>query len=120
MPTHDLEAILLEVLKHFPSIRRQVDISWVDLDEVNVEDFDESRDHACIIITDGNTYIGIHPKHKRAPRYVIEYLIFHELLHIEFGMDHSHLFNVAEHLWPTYTKSNDWLLKKHHGIKDGE
>jgi hypothetical protein len=120
MPTHDLEAILLEVLKHFLPIKRTISIDWVDLESVDNVDFLENNDHACIVMENGHAFIGIHPKHKRAPRYVLEYLVFHEVLHIEFGVEHSRLFNVAERLWPTYIKANDWLFRKHHGAKDAK
>lgn len=110
---HDLAAILLDVLKHFAPLPHVIHIDWVDLDEVDPLDFDEQKDWACIKGRKDGMFIGLHPLLKRAPKYVVEYAVFHEVLHLAIpphaGMAHPPAFGVAERLWPRYHKACEWL-----------
>lgn len=51
----------------------------------------------------------------RAPRYVIEYLLAHELLHVKLpkrGREwHHKAFRVADRLLPHFARANDWLQR---------
>jgi predicted Co/Zn/Cd cation transporter (cation efflux family) len=110
MSAHDLDGILAKVLEHFAPIRRAIHIDWVDLDDVDTDYFKELKEWAAVTRVGRTRCIGLHPILKRAPRFVVEYIVFHEVLHIAletFG--HPRYFSVAERLWPTYRKSNAWL-----------
>lgn len=111
---HDLHAILLEALKHFAPLagaRGTPRIDWVDLDECDAPDFDEHKDFACAVAYPrGEMFIGVHPALKRAPHYVLRYLVMHEVLHLALGVyTHTHAFEVAEHLIPDYQRADAWL-----------
>jgi hypothetical protein len=118
MPSHDLDAILLDVLKLFAPLPHRIDIRWVDLDDTDTELFDEIRDWACCHGTKAGLFIGIHPTLKRAPRYVLKYIIAHEVLHLAIpphnGVAHTKAFYVAERLLPGYHKAIAWLGEKTH------
>ena len=45
-----------------------------------------------------------------APRYVIEYLIFHECLHFQWAI-HCPAFNRAERKFKHYKKADQWLAR---------
>ena len=79
---HDLDAILAEVLRHFAPLPHRIHVDWVDLDDVDPTLFDERRDWACCFGRRDSLCIGLHPELRGAPRYVISYLIFHEVLHL--------------------------------------
>jgi len=110
---HDLDALLLEVLQKLPPLPHRVFIEWVDLDAVDPKAFDEKKDWAAIEGRKDGMFIGLHPLLKRAPKHVVKYLIFHELLHLLIPPDatgaHPRAFNVAECLWPGYVKACTWL-----------
>lgn len=54
---------------------------------------------------------------RRVPRYVVEYLVFHEMLHARFPVEHrnhrrvvhSKEFRSAEHAFPQYNRAIRWL-----------
>jgi len=105
----DLDASLLRVRALF-TCRQSIQIAWVDLDDVDLRFFDEPIDFAAITYCEGQALIGLHPKLRRAPRYVVDYLIGHELLHIALGtFDHPRSFGVAERLLPHYARAVAWL-----------
>lgn len=110
---HDLDAILVEVLGHFSHLPHRIHVDWVDLDAVDPTLFDEKTDYACCIGKKSGICIGIHPALKRAPRYVVRYLVFHEILHLAIpphkGVHHPPAFGVAERLWPDYRRSCAYL-----------
>lgn len=112
-PKHDLDAILLEVLGHFASMPHRIRVDWVDLDAVDPIDFDEVSDWACVTNSTLEPCIGLHPSLRSAPRYVVRFLIFHEVLHLAIpphaGVAHHVAFRVAERLWPDYHRANAWL-----------
>lgn len=114
--SHDLDGLLLEVLQKFESLSKRVLVSWVDLDSVSRDDFDENKDWACCLL--GHTevaFVGLHPCLVKAPKYVLRYLIFHEVLHLALpphGRNcHHKAFRVAERLHPDYVRANRWLEK---------
>jgi hypothetical protein len=121
--THDLEGILGEVLAHFaplPPIR----ISWVDADA-----FLDTRDLlGQAVWTKDGRFVGVSTRLRRAPRYVVAYAVFHEVLHFALlprdsrsetwrkGEPyrvtwHHRAFCVAERLWPTYVRANAWIAE---------
>jgi hypothetical protein len=107
---HDLDAILGEVLMHFTPLSKQIHIDWVDLDECDAVDFDEHRDFACAIDRTPGLFVGVHPKLRHAPRYVLRYLVSHEVLHLAFGVfNHPPVFDIADRLLPGYVRANAWL-----------
>ena len=113
---HDLDALLLEVLKKFDTLSKRVEISWVDLDSVDKGNFDENNHWAmCLLGHTEVAFVGLHPRLMRAPKYVLRYLIFHEVLHLALpphkGVCHHKAFRVAEKLCPDYTRANNWLEK---------
>lgn len=117
-----LDQLLLEVLKQFEVVPKRVSVSWVDLDAVSPEAFDENKDWACCWYAEtGISYVGIHPCLKGAPAYVLRYLIFHEVLHVVLPpvgrCAHHKAFRVAEHLHKDYTKANSWLEKHYWKIR---
>jgi predicted metal-dependent hydrolase len=61
--------------------------------------------------------IGIHERAKRAPAYVVRYLVMHELLHIALpprkNVHHHRSFLVAERLLPCYDRACKWLERHH-------
>lgn len=113
---HDLDAILVDVLGHFEPLPHRIHIDWVDLDEVSCNVFDEQADWACVTGTREATHIGLHPQLMVAPRYVLRYLVFHEVLHLAIpphrGIAHHRAFNVAERLWPDYRRACEWLRRR--------
>lgn len=117
---HDLDTILAEVLTHFRFDRpREIRVCWGPRAEMVHE---RKRCSALVQWTyEGGFFIAIHEALRRAPNHVIAYLIFHECLHIALPprcsvLDtsrihwHHRAFRVAELVWPTYTKSTEWLL----------
>ena len=113
MTTPDLDSLLLEVLKRFKGLP-VVRVDWVDLDEVDPLLFAEEQDWACCFKThDGAYCIGVHPRLRRAPLYVLRFLLFHEVLHVALPGHgkcvHHKAFRVAERLWPDYERANRWL-----------
>jgi hypothetical protein len=116
----DIDAILIEVLQRFEDPPKNVYVSWVDLDAVHKDWFDENADWAaCTWDKSEYKFIGLHPKlvRLRAPKYVLFYLIFHEVLHLVMpphGLNSHHkFFRIAERLCPKYLQSNDWLVRHH-------
>jgi hypothetical protein len=119
---HDLDKVLADVLTHFRFDRpREIRVCWGPA----VEMFHSGRECSALVRWDpaceGAIFIALSEKLRRAPRYVLAYLIFHECLHIDLPprngvLDptrwqfHHRAFRVAERIWPTYTKSNEWLL----------
>jgi hypothetical protein len=109
-PRHDLDAILVDALQRFGRLSCRVEVAWVDLDAVDRADFDEHADLAAVVWRDGVACVGVHPRLRRAPRYVLLYLVCHELLHIALGCEgHPIAFAVAERLLPSYAKACAWL-----------
>lgn len=121
--SQDLDSILLEVLQMFEGLSKQVLVSWVDLDAVDKPDFDENNDWACCLLGHtGVAFVGIHPCLSQAPRYVLRYLVFHEVLHLALpphGRNtHHKAFRVAERLYPDYVRANEWLRKSYSKIRN--
>ena len=68
---------------------------------------------------EGNHWIGVSSRYRRAPRYVLQYLIFHEALHAKLPPRkyvassavrlHHYAFRVAERLIPNYARAVAWL-----------
>lgn len=110
---HDLDSILAEVLVHFLPLPHRIHVDWVDLDDVSRKDFDEHRDWACCTGTKKALFIGLHPRLRTAPKYVVRYVVFHEVLHLAIpphkGQAHPPAFAVAERLWPAYVRACAWL-----------
>lgn len=108
----DLPSVLLSVLQHFEHLP-PIDIDWVDLDEVSGRDWTEGGCWGCCIWRGGRRYIGVSPELRRAPLYVVRYLVFHEVLHVALPPKgrcvHHRAFRVAERLWPDFVRANDWL-----------
>lgn len=51
-------------------------------------------------------------KGKKAPQYVIKYLIYHECLHYFLGcVNHTVLFKIEEKYYKDYNKALKWLKK---------
>jgi hypothetical protein len=95
---------------HFAPLGKQLHVDWVDLDDVDPAYFVELHEYACVTRVRGQWFIGLHPKFKVAPRYVVRYLIFHEVLHVALQtFEHPRHFHVAERLWPDYQRANAWL-----------
>ena len=115
--THDLDATLLEVLTHFAKLP-QITIDWVDLDEVGPSLFLEHGDYACCVEKEGAYFIGIHPAMKKAPKYVVRFLVFHEVLHVALPpvgrQAHHKAFRVAERVWPDCARADAWLDDPEH------
>lgn len=116
--TPDLDALLLTALGWFAPLPHRIHIDFVDLDDVDPSVFREQSDWACCIGKREGLFIGIHPALKRAPKYVLLYLIGHELLHLAIpphaGMHHPPAFYVAERLLPNYAKACHWLGENTH------
>jgi hypothetical protein len=114
----DLDALLITALGWFAPLQHRIHVDWVDLNEVDPVIFHEHKDWACCIGKRDGVFIGIHPCLKRAPQYVLLYLIGHELLHLAIpphnGMHHSPAFYVAERLLPKYAKACHWLGENTH------
>lgn len=107
---HDLDAILLDALGRFGRLHCRVEIAWVDLDAVDAVDFAEHDDFAAVVWHAGVACVGLHPWLRRAPRYVLLYLVCHEILHLALGCEgHPVAFGVAERLLPGYSKACAWL-----------
>jgi Protein of unknown function DUF45 len=113
--SHDLDALLLIALGWFAPLPHRIHIDWVDLNEVDPSVFHEHNDWACCTGGRDGAFIGIHPDLKRAPRYVLLYLIGHELLHLaippHFGVAHHPAFQVADRLLPKHREAWQWLRK---------
>lgn len=114
---HDLDALLLEAMRLFPPTAHRIYIEWIDLDAVDVKVFHENKDYACCIGKKDGLFIGLHPGLRRAPKYVIFFLICHELLHLHIpphaGQHHPHAFDIAERLLPCYARACNYLDKVH-------
>ena len=119
---HDLDKILADVLTHFRFDRpKEIRLSWGAHSDLMTDGYKCSAVVEWANVS-GCMFIAVNDRLRRAPRHVIAYLIFHECLHIALPprkgvLDksrqhwHHRAFRVAERIWPTYTKSNDWLLK---------
>ena len=105
---HDLNSLLAEVLTHFRPMP-PIHIAWADL----------TADEHCgqARWTDDGHFIGVGVQLQRAPKYVVRYLIFHEVLHFALPprmgtknlLHHHRAFRVAERIWPDYTRAAAWL-----------
>lgn len=109
---HDLTQVLAYVSRRFKGLP-PVFISWVNLSEVDPSVFEAEHDWACCCVKDGQHFIGIHPRMRRAPVRVLRFLVFHELLHVALPprgrCAHHKAFRVAERLWPDFELANKWL-----------
>lgn len=108
---HDLNAILASVSAHLVYVPADVKISWALESELdNGNHWAQWRWHS-----NHGHWIGISTRVRFAPYYVVEYLVFHELLHgifpgcVRRGRPHSKEFSVAEHCWHTREKAERWL-----------
>ena len=111
--THDLNAYLLELrrLEHF---RHECLIGWMA-----PEVLAEGERYACWAECAPPTRscpahaIGISTMLRRAPRYVIRYLVLHEVLHIVLpprgARFHHRAFRVAEQSSDLYLPATRWL-----------
>jgi hypothetical protein len=106
--THDLGAILAEVLALFPGLP-PVRITWAPAAELaEGEHWAQWRR-----LHDGAQWIGVLDSLQRAPRYVLVYLVGHEVLHVALpphgACCHHRAFRVAERLLPHYARASAWL-----------
>ena len=102
---HDLDAILSEVLAHFAPMPT-IHITWV-------EHRDAARHHnywGQAWWTRDGRFLGISKRLHRAPKYVIRYVVFHEVLHVALGTTRHHkAFRIAERLWSKWERAERWL-----------
>lgn len=111
--SHDLGAIVATmIMKHFPGMPA-VHVAWVVPAKARPEYWCADDDWGCHARVNGEHFIGLAPELARAPRYVVRYMIMHELLHIALPprgrLAHHRAFRVAERLWPDYIRANRWL-----------
>ena len=69
-------------------------------------------------ITDSRKIILLDKLKTRAPKYVLEYLIYHECLHFLWG-NHCKSFNKAEKLFVHFKKADAWLARHESMLKAG-
>jgi len=118
---HDLDAILSEVLAHFAPMPT-IHITWAEH-----HDTAHHRDHwGQAWWTRDGRFIGISKRLRRAPKFVIRYVVFHEVLHMALlPRDsraetwrkgdryritwHHRAFRIAERLWPKRGLAEQWL-----------
>jgi predicted metal-dependent hydrolase len=105
----DLEPILQRVVdvigEPLPTIR----VTWAEPGHQLGTDWAQ-----CLLRpVGGERWIAISTRAKRAPLYVLTYLVLHEVLHIACPprgrCKHHKAFRVAERLWPDYCRANRWL-----------
>ena len=107
---HDLNAVLLATRKLLPYAPKDIRISWFPAGAFSDFCWGMWHYHA-----DDGHWIGIHDSAKKAPRYVVEYLVGHEVLHATFPPRrgakrlHSKAFLVADALLPGAAKAKMWL-----------
>ena len=121
--THDLDAVLAGVLSRFapmPAIR----IAWAG----HHDDAHHRDVWGQAWWTRDGRFIGVSKRLQRAPRYVVSYVVFHEVLHFALlPRDsrsekwrtgeryrvtwHHRAFRVAERLWPRRDDAEQWLEK---------
>ena len=126
---HDLNAILSEVLTHFAPLP-PIYIAWNKSKEFKRDKHKNKHQDiwAQALWTKDGRFIGISNRAKRAPRWVVKYLIFHETLHFSLlprdSRDeskwrnrsepykvtwHHHAFRIAVRMWPDYERAEKWL-----------
>ncbi len=109
---HDLDAILADVSRHFDRLP-PVHVAWVEPGKARPEYWCAADDWGCHVRENGAHFIGLAPELKRAPRYVVRYMLAHELLHIALPprgrCAHHRAFRIAERLWPDFERANAWL-----------
>ena len=113
---HDLDKYLCEVASRLERFPAGVQIGWVDPSQLTGPDgasfaywavcaYPTAR---CPIYT-----IGVNTELRRAPRYVLRWLILHECLHVVIGprkgLFHHRAFRQAERAHPDYACANQWL-----------
>jgi hypothetical protein len=112
---YDLNVLLAECKLYF---ERDVDvhICWADLTAENY--------WACIQGTADGNFIAISNTLKRAPKYVLIYLILHELLHLWIRavkrgdkiIHHPPHYRIAERFLPKFREANSWLENKQNSL----
>jgi hypothetical protein len=113
---HDLDALLLEVLAPFPAAP-PIRISWAPRAEMaDGQHWAQWRK----LSTTGH-WIGIWDGLQTAPRYVLLYLVRHEVLHVLLpprrGCAHHKYFRIAERMTHSYLRATKWLDS--HGTGNG-
>ena len=110
---HDLAALLAEVSRHFDRVPANVHVSWASNAQLLKETGSAFEIWALAWNHADGLFIGINEQLRAAPKYVLKYLVFHELLHFVLrprGRCHHHrAFRVAERVWPDYVRANAWL-----------
>jgi predicted metal-dependent hydrolase len=109
---HDLDAIVAWYRTKWPWLP-PVAVSWVKPEVTDPVNFDAKGDWGSYVRRGRERYVGISPDLKRAPLYVVRYLVGHELLHDQIPsrgkQHHPRTFQVAERLLPDYSKAEAWL-----------
>ena len=112
---HDLKAYLAEVAARLENFPAGVVICWADdtqLGDVNFEHW-----ATCTTPTRKRPgwVIGVSKALRRAPRYVLRWLVLHEALHIKLpacaatGVCHHYYFRQAERAHGDFLRANHWL-----------
>ena len=115
--THDLNAYLAEVAARLERFPANVVIGWAD--EHVLGDANYAHWATCFSPTRKNPvwYIGVSKALRRAPRYVLRWLVLHECLHVRLpacalsGVAHHYYFRQAERSHPDFLRANAWLSK---------
>ena len=106
--THDLDALLATVCARLRFVPRNIRITWaLDSELDNGNHWAQWRRYPH----DGH-WIGLAAQLKTAPRYVVEYLVGHEVLHAIFPYkraQHSKAHIVACYLLPHRAAAERWL-----------
>jgi predicted metal-dependent hydrolase len=109
---HDLDKILAEVRTWLPGLG-PITVSWVKPGAAKLANFNAKDDWASCVHGRGMSWIGLSPRLKRAPGYVLKYLIGHEVLHVSLPprgtVAHHRAFRVAEGLLPKARQAMAWL-----------
>jgi hypothetical protein len=104
---HDLQAAAARVSKRFFKGVIRPRVKW-------------SRGHklkrrpvgyVCAIYDPNDVTIHVHPafKGESTPKWVIDYLLYHECLHAIYGAKHGPRFRAADKKHPDYHRADDWL-----------
>ncbi len=106
---HNLESLLKEAYKLLPDAPKGVIISWGTEETIGTDYW------AWYWPKKEGKFLGLHPRLKRAPRFVVFFLVCHELLHGVFPCKgpckHPKRFRVAERLLPKAFEAQAWLDK---------
>ena len=115
MPRHDLKAYLGEVAARLENFPDNVVICWADS-----VDLGNARFEGFATVTTPTRkrpvwVIGVSKALRRAPRYVLRWLVLHEALHVKLpacaatSVCHHYYFRQAERAHPDFLRANQWL-----------